>query len=218
MLLCDDALLLLTDPESGAKLVVGNQLNFVLAGAVLADLTLSGHVRISEKGERVRKNRVEADPSLPPPADAVLADAFHLVASQESWPSVRLVNRVARRLSATVYRRLVEAEVLREEEHYVLGLFRVRRYLPVTGEPRYRLLAALDQVLLYGSPPDDQTGALIGLLLASGRLVKVMDRGRGIDKRRVKAQAKQLLATFWPAKAAHQAIQAAAAGAAAASS
>ncbi len=215
MLLVEDTLLLATSDVEGKNIASG-WLDYILAGALLVDLTFAGNVRITEKGEDgVRANRVVIVPDTPRPDDPLLAEALELIASKPKWSTVPLVNRLSRGLRKKVYPRLVEAELVQRSERRVLG-FALVRYPAVDGSHERSLLDAIDQVLLLGGEADAHVAALIGLLSGGDLLVKVVDRGRGINRRAVKKRGKELCEQHWAAKAARDAIeQMAAAGAAA---
>ncbi|QLQ14580.1 MAG: GPP34 family phosphoprotein [Micropruina sp.] len=214
MLLVEDTLLLATTEIEG-KNIAGGWLDYILAGALLIDLTFAGNVRITEKGEEgVRANRAVVVPDTPRPDDPLLAEALDVVARKPKWSTVNLVDRLARGLKKKVYPRLVAAELVQRSERHVLG-FTLVRYPAVDGSHERELLDAIDQVLLLGGEADAHTAALIGLLSGGDLLVKVVDRGRGIDRRAVKKRGKQLCEQHWAAKAAREAIQQMAAAAAA---
>lgn len=215
MLLVEDTLLLATTDIEG-KNIAGGWLDYILAGALLVDLSFSGNIRITEKGETgAWRNRVVVVPDAVWPADPLLAEALEVTGSKAKWSTVNLVNRLARGLKKKVYPRLVAAELVQRSERHVLG-FTLVRFPAVDGSHERELLDAIDQVLLLGGEPDAHTAALIGLLSGGDLLVKVVDRGRGIDRRAVKKRGKELCEQHWAAKAAREAIQQMAAAAAAA--
>ncbi|HOB04115.1 MAG TPA: GPP34 family phosphoprotein [Propionibacteriaceae bacterium] len=209
MLLCEDLLLLLTDDASGKNIAWSSELAPLLGGAMLCDLVLGGHVRLTEKGEdRLRRNRVVIDTDMLPTSDRLLAESYERLAGKRSWSTQAAVRKLQGKLKERLYERLVTAELLSADRETVLGVIPVTRYRPVDPSYERTLTDTLDRTLIGGETPDDHTAALIGLLHAGGHLVKVTDRGRGIDRRAAKARAKELMKQFWPAKAAYDVIQA----------
>ena len=220
MLLADDLLLLLTTDGDGRN-AMGSMADYLLAGAVLADLALAGNIRLTEKGEQeVRANRVVVVPDAPWPSDPLLSESLTTLAKQAKWFPRTTVEKLRPHLRRTVYERLVRAELVSRDEGRVLGLFPVTRHPAL--DPRYEadLLGRLDEVLLFGREPDERVAALIALLHAGNVLIKVVDRGRQVDRRAVKRRAKELLDLYWTAAVTYkviQSIQAAAASGAAVS-
>jgi hypothetical protein len=220
MLLCDDLLLLLTDDASGKTMTGTSELRLLLAGALLTDLTLAGCVRLTEKGESgVRKNRVVLDPDVAPTSDPLLADACERLAGKKSWSLTSAVNKLSRgAIDRVVYDRLVRAEHLTNNRETVLGFIPVTRHHQVDGGYERTVNDALDRVLIGGEDPDDRTAALLGLLHAGGKLIAVVDRGRGIDRSATRKRATALMKSNWAAKAAADLITANRAAAVAAAS
>ena len=207
MLLADDVLLLLTTDDDGRN-TMGMMADYLLAGAVLADLALAGNVRLTEKGEQqVRANRVVVVPDAPWPADPLLAHALTTLAGQAKWFPRTTVEKLRPNLRRAVYDRLVRVELVSRDESRVLGLFPVTHHPAL--DPRYEaaLLGRLDEVLLFGREPDERVAALIALLHAGNVLIKVVDRGRQVDRRAVKARAKALLDQYWTAAVTYRVIQ-----------
>ncbi len=212
MLVCEDLLLLLTNDETGKKLAYGDELDLALGGALLTDLTLAGHVRRTEPGEEVRKNRVVLDPEVPAPDHPLLREAYDRLGRRRSWSRQSAVRTLARGAMKRIYQQLVREEQVQRVAGRAMGIFPVTRYVPIETEHEKQLLAEIDAALLEGGQSTVATAALVALLHALGKLVAVVDRGRGVDKRAVKAQAKTLMQQYWQAKAAYDAIQADRAG------
>ena len=209
MLLCEDLLLLLTDDVSGKAATSAEELRPLLAGALLTDLALAGHVRLTEKGETVRRNRVVVDPDLPATGDRLLAESYEVLARKKSWSTTGAVSAVSgKKLDRRLYERLVQAEQVTADHERVLGIFPVIRHRQVDPAYEAGLSETLDRALIGGLPPDDHTAALIGLLHAGGLLIRTTDRGRGIDRAATKRRAKDILKQNWAAKAAYDVIQA----------
>ncbi len=209
MLLCEDLLLLLTDDDTGKTMVFTTELRPLLAGALLTDLALAGHVRLTEKGESIRRNRVVIDPDVPVTADPLLAETYERLGRKKSWSTMWAVQSLTRmKLERTLWERLVAAELVSREEQRVLGVFPVVRHRQVDPSYERGLTDAVDRTLIGGDTPDDHTAALIGLLHAGSKLIKVADRGRGIDRAAAKRRARDLMKQHWAAKAAYDVITA----------
>ena len=80
MLLAEETLLLLTDPVTGRARTSGERTGLAVAGAVLVELVLSGHVEIAGKGHPLAQpGRVVVRP-VPAPGDPVLDESLHRIA------------------------------------------------------------------------------------------------------------------------------------------
>ena len=210
------ALLLLSlDDTTGAKRH-GSTLGYGVAGATLAELALSGRIRLRVQTDRLgpfTSNRswvdvVDASPTDLPSCDAMLAEmASGKTRSPKAW-----VEKMHRRLVGTVTDELVDRGVLRRETTTVLGAFPMTRYPQLDPRPEAELRAALEAVVRGELPPTDRLAALAALAEATGSLKGVVPGLRG---RARKARIQQLGEGEWGSEAAREAIQAAAAAAAA---
>ncbi len=210
MLLAEDVLLLATDDETGKR--QARYTDLLVAGALLSDLALAGNVRVTEPGESTRKNRVVSVPDAPWPADPLLAETLTTISAKPAWYSWALIERLSRKLVDhkpvdAVYERLARAELLSRTEHRVLGLVPTTRWVSVDGRYEAALRERLDAVFLFGAQPDAQLASLAALLAGAGLLPQVVDRGRGLDRRALKRQGKELLKQYWPAQAMDRAFQ-----------
>lgn len=146
-----------------------------LAGALLAELTLEGHLREDADGKLT-----PASPERP--ADPLLAAAFDAVAgssrarSAGAW--VRKLPSELSPLPKTVAKRLSERGVLDEERSRLLGRVSRTRYPQADPEPERALRARLEEVLLEGRAPTARE-ALLAALLRPYRLI-----GRVVGKER----------------------------------
>jgi len=206
MLLAEDVLLLVTDEVTGKN--HAQYADLILAGGLLCELSLAGNVRVTEHGESIRKNRAVAVPDAPWPTDQLLADAMTLTQGKPQWRPPDLAERLSKNLVGIVYQRLARAEVVSRQQHRVLGVFPATRWTVLDRRRRDELLVGLDEVFLFGAAPDPRTAALIALLSAGGMIARVVDRGRGLDRRTLNRRAKVLQRQYWPALATAHAIQA----------
>ncbi len=213
MLIAEDVLLLLTADDTG-KAVMDSMLDYVLAGALLTDLTLAGNVRITEKGETgVRKNRVVVVRDATWPTDDLLVETLTLLGAKDKWMTQTVITRLRPKLRKRLYERLVRAEIVQRDESRWLGLIPVTHYPALDVRPEQALLARLDEVLLFGAEPDERIASVIALLQAGNLLFRVVDRGRRVDRRAIRKKAKELMNQYWTAKVTYETIQAVSAAA-----
>jgi Golgi phosphoprotein 3 (GPP34) len=165
-LIAEDLLLLLFDPRSGTVAGEGT-LFHPLAGAVLADLALSGRITLGERwtltGRRV--SAVEADP----PADPLLRDAWERVTDKPHGVQ-HLLAAIGPRLREPLLARLVDGGDIVRRRGRFLGLVPTTRLVDGGTGRRDGLVARVRAVLVDGVDPDPRTGALGALLSASGNL------------------------------------------------
>src|SRR5258705_6399324 len=81
MLLAEDLLLLLYDDETGRPITGSPGLDYALAGAVLAELTILGKAHIAGAGENTRKGRLKVLDATPT-GDALLDDRLAIVSGR----------------------------------------------------------------------------------------------------------------------------------------
>lgn len=162
-LLVEDVLLLLFQPDSGS--IAGeNILFYVLGGAVLGDLALTGRVEVQHGALSTRVHAV-GDPSE---TDDILASALSYVA--EKPRSVQTVlAAVGPSLRGPVLDRLVERGDLRREQGRLLGIFPTEK-LALGSERRAELMTSVRAALIDGETPEPRVAASIALLSASGTL------------------------------------------------
>ncbi|MFG1923043.1 GPP34 family phosphoprotein [Cryptosporangium sp. NPDC048952] len=163
--LAEDLLLLLFQPKSGT--IAGeNTLFYTLAGAVLADLGLSEHVRTSTG--RSGATLVEAVEDNPP-TDAVLRSAWDYVLPKPRGVQTVLA-AVGPPLRGPLLDRLIERGEIRQVTKKTLGLFD-RKVLEDGGTGRRaHLLDDVRRVLVDGAEPEPRVAALGALLSGSGTL------------------------------------------------
>jgi hypothetical protein len=196
--LAEDLLLLLFQPDSGV--IAGeNTLFSVLAGAVLADLSLGRHVTTSTRGGAVVVHAVEQHP----PADDTLRATWSYVLEKPRGVQTVLA-ATGPRLRAPLLARLVERGDLREEPRRVLGLFDTTALVEGDTGRRADLLARVREVLVEGVEPQPRIAALAALLSGSGTLPSF---SREIPwSTPVIARAKELEEGDWGAGAAAEAV------------
>ena len=163
--LVEDLLLLLFQPESGTVAGEGT-LFYVLAGAVLADLGLSGHVRTATG--RLGGLTVEAVADNPP-ADHLLRATWEYVADKPRGVQTILAAS-GPLLREPVLERLIDRGMLRRRAGRSLGFLPVTVLEEVDGAHRRMLLGEVRGVLVDGVEPAPRIAALTALLYGSGAL------------------------------------------------
>ncbi|GAA1869525.1 GOLPH3/VPS74 family protein [Asanoa iriomotensis] len=202
--LAEDLLLLLFQPNSGMRgtgVIAGeNTLYYVLAGAVLADLGLGGHVRtLPGWGGSTRVEAVADNP----PADEVLRYAWEYVAEKPRGLQATLAT-IGPSLRSLVLDRLVRRGDIRESSRKALGLFDMKVLEDGGTDRRAGLLSAVREVLVDGVEPQPRVAALAALLSGSGTLPQFHP---GIPwTSPVIARAKELERGNWGAEAAAEAV------------
>lgn len=203
-LIAEDVLLMLLD-DSGA-FVSGDNRKPALAGAVLAELALSGAAEIETGKGLWKRTRVVVEDSTTV-ADPVLVEALQEIDARKR-SAQDLVNRLGKELPDQLCARLVERGLLRREESKVLGLFPRTRW-PAAGSPHEQALRArVRRALVEGEDPDERTATVIAVLVAADVLHKVVNRGP-MSKRDLKKRAEEIAEGGWATEAVRKAIQAA---------
>lgn len=203
-LIAEDVLLMLLD-DAGAFVSKDNR-KPALAGAVLAELALTGAVEIETEGGLWKRTRVVVEDAATV-TDPVLLEALEDIAGRKRSPQ-DLVNRLGKELPDLLCARLVERGVLRREESKVLGLLPRTRW-PATGSPHEQALrGSVRRTLVDGGDPDERIATVISVLSAADVLHKVVDRGP-MSKRELKKRAEEIAAGGWATEAVRKAIQAA---------
>ncbi|HBX80407.1 MAG TPA: hypothetical protein DEH05_04660 [Propionibacteriaceae bacterium] len=206
-MLIAESLLLCIYPDEGRALLVATAVDVAVAGAVMAELALSGHVRLGEKGETsVKKGKITVNTDLAPPTDPLLVRGLEFIATSH-WKTPSSVLQVAQSdWRQAVRARLVAAEILSDQRGSILGI-PTHHWRVIDTRPRTELLDRLDAVLFNGAPADPETATLAGLLYATGITVPVMKRGRLVDAKPLKKAAKAYCEQSWPATATMTALQ-----------
>lgn len=200
MNLAQDLLLVALDPASGTVRIPATQRGPVLGGAALVQLVRLE--RVGVEGERRRAQVLTLDPE--PVDDPALEAAFTRIRQRGRQAPRAAVGRLGKGYRAAVLAALVDQGVLRERGATVLGL-PVQRLDLLDAARRDDLLVRLRAVLLQDQPTDDDTGPLVGLLLAAGLLELVVERP---DRRQARARARVVAEGDWAAEGVRQAVAA----------
>lgn len=206
MLLAEDLLLLLTDDDTGKLAASSTEVDVALGGALLVELTLTHHVDIAGRDERVREGRlVVRNPA--PTGDGLLDEALTIVRQKEGKKPQSVVARLGKRARVRLYERLVDGGVLHAEDDRILGIFPRHRWPSHDIAHESAVRSGLVTALREGATTEARTGALISLLLALKAVHKAVDPGSvGLSKKELNANAKRIAEGDWAAKAVRKAI------------
>ncbi|WP_431920660.1 GOLPH3/VPS74 family protein [Nonomuraea jabiensis] len=158
--IAEELLLLAYNDEKGTQLVSGTQLDPALAGALLAELAVSGRLELSDKKVTVK------DPS--PLGDSELDATLARIAEEgkERKPAWWVQRLQSAKLRKRLLTRLAESGVLAEQRGKVLGIFPTTRWPEadpdVEAAVRDRVISAL-----AGADPDARTAVLIAIAHAA---------------------------------------------------
>lgn len=163
-LLVEDVLLLLFQPDSGS--IAGeNILFYVLGGAILGDLALSGRVEVRQHGALSTRVHLVGSPKS---SDEILASALSYVAEKPRNVQTILA-AVGPSLRGPVLDRLVERGDVNRERGKWLGIFPSEKLTLGSGR-RAELMTKVRAALIDGETPEPRVAASIALLSASGTL------------------------------------------------
>jgi hypothetical protein len=164
-ILAEDLLLVLFQPDSGT--IAGeNSLNYVLAGAVLADLAFNESVTTTTiRTGSVSVEAVEGQA----PSDEILRSAWDY-ASDRPGAVQTMLAAIGPTLRQPLLERLVARGDIREENGKVLGLFKATTLEDGGSGRRSRLIRDVRNVLVDGVEPTPRVAALAALMWGSGTL------------------------------------------------
>ncbi len=202
--LAEEYLLLALDDASGRPLLSAQHLQFALAGASVAELTLQGALDVSDGADGGRKGRFHVTDRATP-SDPMQREVLELMHDRRPKDAIRKIGQgsFARRLRESLQQGLAARGVLREEQVKVLGLFPSTTWMAHDAAPeaavRERVLAALTG----SATPDEPTAALVSLLLATDLTRKIFPEQ---DRRALKRRAKEIAESEWAGAAVKRAI------------
>lgn len=197
--LAEDLLLLLFQPASGT-VAREETLFYVLAGAVLADLGLGGHV--STRAGRWGSTTVEAVADRPP-ADHLLRASWQYVADKPRGVQT-VLPATGPALRAPVLDRLVARGDLRRSTRRRFGIVTTSVLEEGGTGRRPQLLGAVRAVLADGVAPTPRVAVLAALLYGSGALPQLHPDIPWTSP--VIARAEELKEGSWGAGAAAEAV------------
>jgi hypothetical protein len=202
--LAEGYLLLALDDTSGRPKLSGQHLQYALAGASIAELTLQGALGVSDGADGGQQGRFHLT-GRATPSDPVQREILAVMDGRKPKDAIRKTGQgsIARTLRDTLQQGLAGRGVLREEHAKVLGLFPSTTWPTHDPAPeagvRERVLAALTGT----SDADARTAALISLLLATDLIRKIYPEE---DRRALKSRAKEIAESEWAGAAVKRAI------------
>ncbi len=162
----EEIMLLLLDDRTGRPVgLPPPAADFAIAGAVLMELSLSGHVDTDLETLMVTSHK--------PTGDAVLDEALTMMAGSPGKDSRYWIGEIGsrgERLRDALLSRLVQQGVLKLEEGRFLWVFPDRRYPKAAeGSAEVReVRGRLRDIILSGDIPEPRDALMIGLCRATG--------------------------------------------------
>lgn len=185
MKLYEEVMLLALRDEKGT-IAGGTWYEQAVAGAILSELLLDGHLRLEGSGKKKYIELASTAPTGDPLFDEVvdkIAGAKRRATAQ-TW-----VGRIAgiRNLKHRALERLCHHGILRADEDKVLLIFTRKIYPEVNPEPERRLLDRLREAVFTDVPDvDARTVVLVSLANGTGLLAA------NFDKKKLKARKKRI--------------------------
>jgi Golgi phosphoprotein 3 (GPP34) len=206
MLLAEDLLLLLTDDDSGRTIVSGTEIEPVLAGAMLIDLTLQRRLDVTDPGAGVKEGRlVVLDPT--PTGEPLLDEALEKVAQVGGKKPGAALGKLGGKLRPRLLGGLVDKGILREEKGRFLRLFPHSRWPAEDAAHEHETRSRIESALRSGLAGDERTGALVALLHAVRAVPKTFPpETTGLSKKETNANAKRISEGDWASAAVRSAI------------
>ncbi|MBB5122832.1 hypothetical protein AF335_22160 [Streptomyces eurocidicus] len=193
----EELLLLCFHPEDGRRLCTPGALEYGVAGAVLAELRLLGHVNEQYGRPVVLSPAGPRDPLL------AMATASLPAAGARGPKTHRWVREAARHLEEPWLTRLVKLRALRVDRRRFLGVFPYNRYpvgpVDLTTSVRQRFDAAR-----VAGFPDTRSRSLAALVSAAGTAGRLYP---GWDMRAERKAMRRLVGADWAAQAVHRNVQ-----------
>ena len=207
MLLAEDLLLLVTDDASGRLSAPAAPVDAGLGGANLIELTLLNKVDLSDEQDQGKPGRIIVrDPS--PAGNAVLDPALEIVIAHQGQKPSTVIKPLSRNLRQTLYQRLADSGVVREERGKTFGVFAFHRWPAQDASHEAEVRRLVTQALVQQAAPDTRTAALIALVHAVGCEDKIVDpRQYGLSRRELRERAEEIAKDNWASEAVRKAIE-----------
>ncbi|HZA87403.1 MAG TPA: GPP34 family phosphoprotein, partial [Acidimicrobiales bacterium] len=209
LLLAEDLLLLLTDDTSGRLSVPRVEVNVLLVGANLVELTLMGKVDLSREMPRDRFRFVELgdpkwggriivrDPS--PTGDEVLDATLECAIAHQGRLPPAVISRLSEYLHLWLYNRLARRGMVRYQPRKFLGGVVVIDRWPVQESPYgVEVRRRVTQALVGSMPPDTRSAALIALMHTIRCETKILGKSlSAASSLRIFARGDQIVSSGW---------------------
>lgn len=147
-----------------------------VAGAILSELLLDGHLRVEGSGKKKYIELASTAPTGDPLFDEVIDK---IAGAKRRATAATWVGRIAgiKNLKHDAVERLCRAGILRADEDRILLIFRRKIYPEINPEPERRLLERLrDAVFTDASDVDARTVVLVSLANGTGLLAANFDK------------------------------------------
>lgn len=200
-LIAEDVLLLLLGEQSGRPLVDSTQLNAVLSGALVLELTMTEQLVPAPAATKTGGPKIIAAgdrPTVP-----ALALAWDACTDKARKPS-DVIRRISGKVREPLLAEITDKGWVSKEQTKVLGLFTRTSWPEIDGRHEADLRNRLQLALLSNAAPDSpHTAALISLLHACKALPKLFPDA---DKKALEQRATELSGGEWAGAAVRQAI------------
>ncbi|MFO8174936.1 MAG: GPP34 family phosphoprotein [Longimicrobiales bacterium] len=176
-----EELMLLALKDRKGTMVDSTMYKYAFGGAVLAELLMSGRIRMETTGKKGKKQIVRpVDPT--PIGDPLLDECLETVSEREkprtpgAWVE-RMAN--TKDLKHRVASQLSRKGILRAKEDKVLGIFSRKVYPELDPDPEREITARIESAILQkGGAVTPKTAVLVALAHHTGLLKMVMDKAR----------------------------------------
>jgi Golgi phosphoprotein 3 (GPP34) len=201
MLLAEELLLLVTDNISGRLRAPAAQLDVVLGGANLVELTLMNKVDLSGQWDPGKPGRLIVR-DFSPAGDEVLDAALKIVGTYQGKKPSTAIRPLAKGLRRTLYERLALAGTVRAEQGRVLGLFSAYTWPVHDASHKAQVCSLVTQALVRQTAPKAPSAALVALVHALRYEHKIVDpRECGMTRQQLGARAEQIAEGGWAPEA-----------------
>jgi Golgi phosphoprotein 3 len=202
--LYEELMLLELDDEKGHA-GIENSVQTNMAGAILAELALSGHIRFGED----KYHRVERVPGKPRLSNPLLAEALELIKkAKKPKPAQEVVEQITnlKDFYHRAARGLVKKGVLKEREDKVLWVFKRRVYPESDPGPEKELRLRLQRAVMNDHEDvSPETVAVLAMAKATGLIKKLFAKD---DLKKRKQHIEDLVSGQKAGKATRQAVEA----------
>lgn len=201
MTIGEDFLLLATDPASGKCQLSSMITNVALGGANLVDLLRADRIEINGRKGKAKVALTDKTGLGSP----VLDHAIMTLQTKGPMRPQAAVRELGKKSKQSLYEALEARGDVQRQTEKMFTLFTVTRWPVIDLVRRANLVQLIQSNLLHGLDADEDTGPLIGLLAASGKLRLVVERP---ELKAAKARAKVIANGDWASEEVRKAIQA----------
>lgn len=194
-LLLAEKLLLVAYGSDGTVRGKGVELDCSLAGALLLELVLDGHLELDGKVVRTTGSV---------PTRPLLRAAYDQVSGKPRRPQT-WVTKLSKETRKRLLHRMVEIGVLEDVTYKSFKVFTRHRFPARDVAARDAVLARLRGVVLDGQEPDERTAALV-TIIGAAKLERLIFPDA--DRRAVRRRIDEISDAPWAARAVRKAIEA----------